>query len=101
MEWTLAGEALDGCLTRLGVHARVADLFGPGHEAIIQLLEVGDALGLGFKEEPLANVPSQSFLLSATLWSVRLTVDEPNAEDGAAAFQGAFAKGAPLSTCNC
>jgi hypothetical protein len=64
----MAGEALDGRLAGLGVHARVADLFAPGYEAIIQLLEVGDALGLGFEEEPLAKVPSQSFLLSAPLW---------------------------------
>ena len=92
MEWTLAGEALDGCLAGLGVHARVADLFAPGHEAIIQLLEVGDALGLGLEQEPLANVPAQPFLFSATLWSVRPTVDQTNAEDGAAAFQSSVCK---------
>ena len=87
MEWTVAGEALDRRLAGLGVHARVADLLSPGHEAIVELLEAGDALGLGLEQEPLADVPSQPFLFSATLRSVRPTVDKANAEHRAAAFE--------------
>src|SRR5436190_14431650 len=44
VQWTLAGETLDGRLTGFGVHAGVAHLFGPGREAIVELLEAGDAL---------------------------------------------------------
>src|SRR6266566_2275732 len=58
VEWTVAGEALDGRLASLGVHARVAHLLGPRHEAIVELLEAGDALGLGLEQKPLSNVPS-------------------------------------------
>src|SRR5436190_11731833 len=58
VEWTVAGETLNGRLAGLSVHARVADLFGPGTEAIVELLEAGDALGFGLEQEPLANVPS-------------------------------------------
>jgi len=63
----VAGEALDRRLASLGVYARIAHLLSPGHEAIIQLLEAGDAPGLGLEQEPLANVPAQPFLFSATL----------------------------------
>jgi hypothetical protein len=101
MEWTLAGEALDGCLTRLGMHARVAHLLSPGHEPIIQLLEGGDALGFGLEQEPFADVAAEPLLFSATLRSVRPAVDKANAEDGALRSRAVFAKGAPLSTCNC
>ena len=88
VEWTVAGEALDGRLAGLSVYACVAYLLSPGHEAIIQLLEAGDALGLGLEQEPLTNVPSQSFLLSATLRPVRPTVGQADAEHRAAAFEG-------------
>jgi hypothetical protein len=54
----MAGEALDGCLAGLGVHAGVAHLLSPRYEAIIQLLEAGDALGFCLEQEPFANVPS-------------------------------------------
>src|SRR6266851_1022012 len=82
VERTVAGEALDRRLAGLGVHARVAYLLGPGHEAIVELLEAGDALGLGLEQEPLPNVPSQPFLFAATLRSVRPTVDQADAEHG-------------------
>ena len=87
MEWTVAGEALDRRLTGLGVHAGVAHLLGPGYEAIIQLLEAGDALGLGLEQEPLADVSPESFLFPATLGSIRSAVDHSDAEYGAAAFE--------------
>ena len=63
----MAGEAVYGRLARFRVHARVAHLLSPGHEAIIQLLEVGDALGLGLEQEPFADLPPQPFLFSAAL----------------------------------
>src|SRR2546430_10022171 len=88
VEWTVAGEALDGRLAGLSVHARVADLFGPGREAIVELLEAGDALGLGLEQKPLANVAAEALLFSASLRSIRPTVDEPDAEHRAAAFKG-------------
>ena len=87
MEWPLAGEALDGRLAGLGVHARVAYLLNPGREAIIQILEGGDALGLGLEQEPLADVAAQPLLFSATLRAVRPTVDQADAEHRAAAFK--------------
>ena len=50
----MAGEALDGRLAGLGMHAGVAHLLGPRGEAIIELLEAGDALGLGLEQKPLS-----------------------------------------------
>src|SRR5713226_5404287 len=94
VEWTVAGEALDGRLAGLGVHARVAHLFSPGREAIVELLEAGDALGLGLEQKPLSNVPSQPFLFSAPLRSIRPTVDQADAEHRAAAFK----RGMPVWT---
>src|SRR5712692_2562205 len=87
VEWTVAGEALDGRLASLGVHARVAHLLGPGHEAIVELLEAGNALGLGLEQEPLSDVAAKPFLFSATLRSVRPAVDQADAEHRAAAFK--------------
>ena len=96
MEWTVAGEALDGRLAGLGVHARVAHLLGPCHEAIVELLEAGDALGLGLEQKPLSNVPSQPFLFAAALRSVRSTVDQADAEHRAAAFERGIAIRGPV-----
>src|ERR1700694_3818465 len=59
VEGTVAGEALDGRLASLGVHARVAHLLGPGREAIVELLEAGNALGLGLEQEPLSNIAAE------------------------------------------
>ena len=67
VEWTVAGEALDGRLAGLSVHARVAHLLGPGREAIVELLEAGDALSLGLEQEPLSNVAAEPLLFSSAL----------------------------------
>jgi hypothetical protein len=67
VEWTVAGEALNGRLTGLSVYPRVAHLLGPGRETIIELLEAGDALGLGLEQKPLANVAAETLLFSASL----------------------------------
>src|SRR4051794_27509187 len=67
--------------------ARVAYLFNPGREAIIQILEAGDALGFGLEQEPLADVSPQSFLFSAPLRPVWPAVNEADAEHRAAAFK--------------
>src|SRR6266849_2862200 len=91
VEWTVAGEALDGRLAGLGVHARVAYLFGPGHEPIVELLEAGDAQGLGLEQEPLSDVAAEPLLFSTTLRSVRPAVDQADAEHGAAAFKRGIA----------
>ena len=90
----MAGEALDGRLAGFGVHARVAHLFSPGREAIVELLEAGDALGLGLEQKPLSNLPSQPFLFSAPLRSIRPTVDQADAEHRTAAFE----RGMPVWT---
>src|SRR5713101_3529606 len=92
VEWTVAGEALDGRLASLGVHARVAYLFGPGHEPIVELLEAGDAQGLGREQEPLSDVAAEPLLFSASLRSIRPTVDQADAEHRAAAFKGGVTK---------
>src|SRR2546427_1946500 len=47
VEWTVAGEALNRGLAGLSVHARVAHLFGPGGEAMVEVLETDGALGPG------------------------------------------------------
>jgi len=96
VEWTVAGEALDGRLAGLSVHARVAYLFGPGHEAIVELLKAGDALGFGLEQEPLSNIAAEPLLFSASLRSIRLTVDQPDAEHRAAAFQRGVAIRRPV-----
>src|SRR6266566_8150636 len=79
VEWTVAGEALAGRLAGLGVHPRVAYLFGPGHEPIIELLEAGDALGLGLEQEPLSDVAAEPLLFSASLRPIRSAVDQADA----------------------
>src|SRR5712692_5927080 len=85
VERTVAGEASDGRLAGLGVHARVAYLLGPGREAIVELLEAGDALSLGLKQKPLSDVSAEPFLFSASLRSIRPTVDQADAEHRTAA----------------
>jgi len=87
VEWTVAGEALDGRLANLGVHARVAHLLGPGREAIVKLLEAGNALGLSLEQKPLSDVSAEPFLFSASLRSIRPTVDQADAEHRTAAFK--------------
>src|SRR5215469_9901559 len=87
----MAGEALDGCLPRLSVHARVAHLLGPGHEAVVKLLEAGDAVRVSLEQEPLSDVSQKSFLFAARLWLIRPSVDEPDAEHRAAALEGRIA----------
>jgi hypothetical protein len=96
VEWTVAGEALDGRLAGLSVHARVAYLFGPGHEAIVELLEAGDALGLGLEQKPFSNIAAEALLLSATLRTIGSAVDETNAEHRAAAFKRGVAIRRPV-----
>src|SRR5713226_1700640 len=94
VEWTVAGEALDGCLAGLSVHACVAYLLSPGREAIVELLEAGDTLSLGLEQEPLSNVAAEPLLFSASLRSIRPTVDQADAEHRAAAFE----RGMPVWT---
>ena len=48
LQRSLAGEPGDRRLAGLGMLARVADLLGPGQEAIVELGEAGDAVRLGF-----------------------------------------------------
>jgi len=91
VEWTVAGETLDWRLAGLGVHAGVAHLLGPGREAIIELLEAGDAVRLSLEQEPLPDVSQESFLFATRLRPVRPTVDQPDAEHGAGALEGGIA----------
>jgi hypothetical protein len=49
------------------VLARVADLLGPGQEAIVQFAEAGNAVRLGFAQEPLTNEAVEPLLLATTL----------------------------------
>ena len=92
----MAGEALDGRLASLGVHARVAHLLGPGCEAIVELLEAGKALGLSLEQKPLSDVAAQPFLFSASLRSIRLTVDQADPEHRAAPLKGGISKRRPV-----
>ena len=47
----------------------ITDLLGPGQEAIVQLLEAGDAQGLRLEEEALPDEAVEAFLL-APPWGV-------------------------------
>src|SRR5260370_23730455 len=73
------------------MHAGVAHLLGPGREAIVELLEVGDAVRLSLEQEPLSDVAQKSFLFAARLRPVGPTVDQPDAQHGAAALEGGIA----------
>ena len=74
-----------GVWLSLSVHARVALLFSPGHEPIVELLKAGDALGLGLEQKPLSNVAGRSsVLVFRDLAAVWPAVDEANAEHGGA-----------------
>src|SRR5207248_6596766 len=92
VEWTVAGEALDGRLAGLGVHARVAYLLGPSREAIVELLEAGDALSLGLEQEPLSNIAAEPLLFSATLRPLWPALDQADAKHGAAPLKGGVSK---------
>jgi hypothetical protein len=37
------------------VAAGIAHLLDPGHKALVELSEAGDAVGLGLEQEPLAD----------------------------------------------
>src|SRR5713226_6101221 len=73
------------------MHAGVAHLLGPGREAIVELLEAGDAVRLSLEQEPLSDVSQESFLFATRLRPVRPTVDQPDAEHGTAALEGRIA----------
>jgi hypothetical protein len=49
------------------VQAGVADLLGPGGEAVVELVQGGDAGLLGLQQEPLADQAVQPLLLPPTL----------------------------------
>ena len=46
---------------------RVADLLGPGQEAIVELGEAGDPVRLGFSQEAFTNETIEPLLFAAPL----------------------------------
>ena len=54
-------------LAGLGVDALVADLLGPGGEAVVELVQRGGPCLLGLDQEPLADEPVEPLLLASAL----------------------------------
>jgi hypothetical protein len=44
--------------------AGVANLLGPGDEAIVELLKAADALSFGLKQEPLSDIAVEPLLFT-------------------------------------
>jgi hypothetical protein len=74
-------------LAGLGVNTGVADLLGPGGEAVVELVQAVDAGLLGLEQEALADQAVQSLLLASALGCVRFAVDQADTQHRAAACQ--------------
>ena len=68
--------------------AGIAHLLDPGHEALVELSEAGDAVGLGLEQEPLADVAICAFNFASALRPVWSAVYQADAQDRAGALEG-------------
>ena len=78
------GIAGQGRLAGLGMDADVEVATDPGPEAVVELVEAGDADLLRFEEEAFPDDPVEAFLLASALWCIWSGMDEPDAQDRAA-----------------
>jgi hypothetical protein len=62
------------------------------HANVGEPLKAGDALCFGLEQEPLSNIAAEPLLFSASLRSIRPTVNQTDAEHRAAAFQRSVSK---------
>jgi hypothetical protein len=83
----LGEEPFDRVLFGLGVGASVGDLLGPGHEVVVELLEVGDPAVFHLGDERGADVGVESFLLAPALRLVGLGVHQVHAQHRARSGQ--------------
>ena len=81
-------EPLHGGLAGLGVDPVVVDLFDPGAEQTVQLLQIpGPAAGLQLDQELLAHGAEHPLDLAAALWLAGLGVGQADAEHRQAALE--------------
>src|SRR5260370_16994742 len=79
--WGPAGqEAGDGRLLGLGMHPGVARDLAPGHEPLVQLLEVVDPRSLSLYNETVPYEAIEPFLLASALGPLWLGMDDVDPE---------------------
>ena len=76
--------ARQGRFAGLAVDAHVEPALDPGAEAVVELVEAPDADLGGLEQEALPDDPVQALLLAPPLGGIGPTVDQADAQDGAA-----------------